>query len=93
MTWIRKMLSSYEKNIIWIICKNYTPNGVVVVVIEIAQITTIMRVVIKQKNMFLLFFIVFKFTTLNKTKKLALHFYEILIYKLIQYAFKFILKF
>ena len=63
------MFSSYEKNIIRIICENYTPNGVVVVVTEIAQITTIIKVVIKQKNMFLLFFIGFKFTTLNKTKK------------------------
>lgn len=87
------MIFSFEKNIIWIICKNYTPNGVVVVVIEIAQITTMIKVVIKQKNVFLLFFIDFKFTTLNKTKKEVLHFYEILIYKMIEYGFKFILKF
>ena len=61
----------------WIICENYTPNGVVVVVDVVpANVTTVEGVVIIEVGLFLWFIIHFKNTILNELKKCKLYFYE-----------------
>ncbi len=61
----------------WMICENYTPNGVVVVVDVVATKDATEDVVVKTEAFIILLFIIhFKSTILNELKKWSLYFCE-----------------
>ncbi len=57
----RLLISHFESHNNWIICENYTPIGVVVVVdVQPTQVSTKVVVEIIEDTMFLLFIIIFQ---------------------------------